>query len=211
MVRKGSGIAVEKLWPGETFVLLGCGPSLTQADVDYCRGRARIIAVNTAFRMAPFADVIYGADAIFWTAHKGVPGFTGLRYAVEKDAARWGVTVLGLTGAEGLELNPNALKTGQNSGYQALNLSVHLGAARVILLGYNMQQVKGREYFAGDDHTFKDRSSPYGDFLKRFYTIVKPLQSLGIEVINCTPDSALKCFPMMPLRQALAVHDQAVA
>jgi len=45
--------SVPRLWPGETFVCLASGPSLTQADVDYCRGKARVIAIKDVLHLAP--------------------------------------------------------------------------------------------------------------------------------------------------------------
>jgi head-tail adaptor len=54
-----------------TIVVLGCGPSLTQADVDYCRGKAEVMAVNDAWRLAPWADWMYAADVSWWGMHAG--------------------------------------------------------------------------------------------------------------------------------------------
>ncbi len=54
---------VERLWPDATVVCIASGPSLTQSQVDYCRGKARVAVVNNNWEKAPWADVLYGADA----------------------------------------------------------------------------------------------------------------------------------------------------
>ena len=115
-------IPVPKLWPGSTIVCLGGGPSLTPTDVDACSfGRLRIVAINDAYRLAPMADVLYASDGKWWTWEKGVPTFTGPKYAIDPPAATWpGVEVLTNTGPLGLELDPSGLRTGKNSGYQAI-------------------------------------------------------------------------------------------
>lgn len=198
------GAVVPRLWPGETFALLGCGPSLTQADVDLCRGQARVIAINHAHTLASWADVLYACDARFWNWQKGVPSFTGLKYALEADAAKWpGVHVLKNTGVEGLDLEPTGLKTGQNSGFQAINLAVHLGAVKILLLGYDMQ---GTHFFG--NYPWAPQHPPFHSFLDRFATVVEPLKALGVEVINCTPHSMLRTFPKQLLTQALGISQE---
>ncbi len=191
---------VERIWPGETVVCIASGPSLTQADVDWVQGRARVIVINTSYKLAPWADVLYACDSRWWRWNAGAPTFTGMKFALTKDSGRWpGVTVLAKTGIEGIETKPHALRTGANSGYQAINLAVHLGAARIVLLGYDMQTG-----YNGKQHWHKDhpnnQPSPYGTFARYFKSAVAPLEALGVEVVNCTPKSAITCFPCRKLR-----------
>lgn len=192
--------SVPKLWPGETFVLLGRGPSLCAADVDYVQGKARVIAINAAYELAPWADVLYACDASFWRSRRGVMDFEGLKYSLEATPAEWGVQQLRNTGMTGLELDPSALRTGKNSGYQAINLAVHLGAARIILLGYDLRVIFGRHRFDNDSG---GDPSLYPYFIERFPTLVEPLKAIGVEVVNCTTGSALTAFPIRPLRDVM--------
>lgn len=194
---------VPRLWPCATIVCVGGGPSLTPEDVARCRGRARVLAINDAYRLAPWADVLYACDAKWWRWHEGVPTFMGLKYSLDRAAATWpGVTVLANTGEDDLERSPHGLKTGRNSGFQAMNLAVHLGAARILLLGYDMQTGGPRRSHWFGDHP--DRVvSPYSTFIDRFRTIVSPLQQLGVEVINCSRQTALHVFPCRPLEDVL--------
>lgn len=189
---------VPRLWPGETVVCVGTGPSLTQADVDACRGRARVIVVNDAYRLAPWADLLYAADDKWWAWHKGAPGFAGLKYTIAPCRHAWpGLQVLRNSGQHGLESNPSGLRTGYNSGYQAINLAVHLGASRVLLLGYDMA---GDHYFGS--HPDRTRP-PFAPCLKAFATLPDPLRAAGVEVVNCSRHTALTCFPRQPLREVL--------
>jgi hypothetical protein len=192
---------VERLWPGETFVILGCGPSLNAEDVHAVNGFARVIAINAAHMLAPYADVMYAADARYWAHVKGAPAFQGLKYSLEAGSAKWpGVQVLRNCGTQGLELDPTGLKSGGNSGYQAINLAVHLGAARILLLGYDMGPRRGQHHFTAD---YPWAPPNYPIFLRHFPAIVEPLKAYGVEVVNCTPGSVLKCFPHQSLADAL--------
>lgn len=195
---------VPRLWPGSTIVCVAGGPSLTPADVDACRGRAQVIVINDAIRLAPWADVCYAHHAEEWDRWRGLPDFPGLKYAYEPAAAVWpGVQVLRSTGPHGLERDPSAIRHGYTSAYQALNVAVHLGAARIVLLGYDMQL--GPE---GERHWYQGGTPierlPFVYWLEAFATLVDPLRDARVAIVNCTRRTALTCFPQGPLEAALA-------
>ncbi len=167
------------------------------------------MAVNDTYRLAPWADALYATDAEWWRRHDGVPSFTGAKWSL--DHPNWAtlqnrypdIGLLSDTGHDGLELEPSGIRSGKNSGYAAINLAVHYGARRVLLLGYDMQARDGRQHFFGDHAWRRGHQSPFALFLRTYDTLVDPLRSAGVEVINCTPDTALRCFPIMPLTAAL--------
>jgi hypothetical protein len=200
--------AVPRCWPGETFVILANGPSLTPAQVERVdRAAVRVIAIKEAVRLAPHAPVLYACDARWWK-HFGpdLKDYAGLRYALEPTPH---AQCLRNTGMTGLELDPTGLRTGKNSGFQSIGLARHLGADRILLLGFDMKVGKTGDHWFGA-HRYPGATHPtgkYADFIACFDSIVEPLKAEGIEVINCTPDSALKCFPMMDLAAALEHSD----
>jgi hypothetical protein len=215
-VAKKPAPPVPRLWPGCTMVILASGWSLASGhlqpmgvnrwltpDVEFIRGKARVIAINNGYQLAPWADVLYACDHRWWQWHSGVPAFEGKKFALTTLSGRWpGVTVLKRGGTDGLALNPNSLATGSNGGHQAINLAVHLGATRIILLGYDMQRgPKGQEHWH-PDHPQKGRN-PYPQWRRLMATLVKPLQDRSIEVLNCTRSTALECFPCARLEDVL--------
>lgn len=197
----GSFWRAPRLWPGATVVCLGGGPSLRPEDVAYCRGRARVIAVNDAWRLAPWADVLYACDAKWWRWHTGAPGFAGLKVSLEAPEFP-GIKRLAQGAERGFDADPGRLATGRNGGYQAIHLAVHLGARRVLLLGYDMRFVDGRSHWFGG-HPVATKAEVYGRMIPCFESLIAPLAKRGVAVVNCTPDSALRCFPTAPLRRAL--------
>lgn len=215
--RQRSSCTVSRLCPGGTVVCLGAGPSLHQEDVDYAHAKgATIIAVNDAYRLAPFATALMASDGAWWIHKK--PEFAGLRFSLDPAAARVpGVKVLRRTGEDGIETDPSALRTGRNSGAAAVNLAVHFlltgtheagalsAGGRIILLGYDMAAPGGGKptHFFGS-HKFPLRnSSPYEMFREQFKKQVDPLKHLGIQIVNCSRQSALTCFPRRPLAEEL--------
>lgn len=205
---KASG--VPRCWPGATVVCVASGPSLTRDDVERVRvahseGRCRVITINGRITErgcelnAPFADVLYGADATWWRAAKNAPGFRGLKVSCTPNEFR-DVLVLEHRHEPGLSHDPGVLHTGGNSGYQAINLAILLGASRVLLLGYDMRHRDGKKHWHGDHPAgmTNPREGNFKGWLANFATI-----ETDADVINCTPGSALTCFPMANLEDVL--------
>ena len=201
---------------GGTALVLGSGKSLTQGDVDLVRSHVSVtIAVNDSYAMAPDATVLYAADSKWWGWHKGVqgphtvgtvkyPAFTGqFKYALNKTPYR-DVLVLRRGPQTGLSTDPSMLARGLNGVYQAINVAVHLGATRIILLGVDMH---GTHFFGKHPD---GSNAPFALCLQHFATLVEPLKKAGVELINCTPKSALKVFPCLSIEDALGIQ-QAVA
>jgi hypothetical protein len=210
---------VPKLLPnGGTVLVLGSGPSLNQADVDFARAHVDLtIAVNSSYKLAPDADCLYAADGKFWGWHKGCvashsvgtekyPAFSGqLKYALTRTPWYPDVQILRRGAQHGLTLDPGKVCLGHNGVYQSINVAVHFGATKIALLGVDM---RGRHFHS--EHP--DRTvPPFSVCIARFASLVKPLSEMGIEVVNCTPKSALTCFPMAsiwdvwPMPAAVAV------
>jgi len=181
-----------QIWKGQTVVLLASGPSLSDEQLAYVKGKALTIAINTTYKAAPWATMLYACDLKWWNWHDGAFDFEGLRVTTDVDAANlYDIAYIPGIPEPGLSTDPCAIHTGSNSGYQAINLAALLGAKRVLLLGYDMKIAKnGASHWHGD-HPDKQRS-PYQLFLDCFDTIAE--QNPDIEIINCTPGSALDCF-----------------
>lgn len=191
---------VPRQFDGETIVCVATGPSLTDEDVQFCRGRARVIAIKQAVQLAPWADALYACDGKYWKYYaKELPQIP-LRYGLDPGVARYGTTLRN-TGETGLELKPNGLRTGKNSGYQAINLAVHLGARRIVLLGYDLKIGASAHFFG--EHPWGGRP-PVEHFRPFFSTLVEPLKDLGIEIVNASRRTALTCFECTTITEALA-------
>lgn len=180
-------------------ICLACGPSLTQADVDYIRGKGLVIAVNNAYQLAPWADVLYAADANWWKHYQ--PVFNGIRYCAEDTVYAVKVDGKHLPG-----LSPegsNYLHYGGNSGYQAVNLAVNMGAKDIYLLGYDMTAERGKHFFGEHPGNLNRATGHFGGWIKNFHTMKPHLEARGITITNCTRHTALDCFPKIRLEDAL--------
>lgn len=103
---------------------------------------------------------------------------------------------------EGLSRVNNGLATGSNGGYQAINIGTLAGGIRGLLLGYDMH-FPGQKSHWHDGHPIHVPEQRYHQYATRFASMVPVLKQIGVQVINCTPGSMIKCFPFSTIEQEL--------
>lgn len=105
----------------------------------------------------------------------------------------------------GISKMPNTIMQGGNSGFQAVGLALLFGAARITLLGFDMQFAPdGKKHWHGD-HAGKLHNPKRNNFqfwLQHFNLLAA--QS-PIPIINATRTTALTCFPRVDLDEALGL------
>lgn len=95
----------------------------------------------------------------------------------------------------GLNKAPMRIHYGNNSGYQALNLAYHWGARRMILLGFDCKSRAGKMHWFGDHpKPLQNQIGAFKTWLETFPPLAKDLAATGVEVVNCSRDTALTCF-----------------
>jgi hypothetical protein len=191
-------------WVGCPAVVIASGPSLCQEDVDYCRGKAKLVVVNDCWRLAPWADALYAADLLWWDHYSGVPDFTGEKWtnSVSADAGtKYGVQVVKIETKQGFSSDPELIhRLGGNGGGQAVNLALLRGAAPVVMLGFDMQATGSRKHWFGDHPGRLNRLQSFVDWVSAMDAAAP---SAPVPVINCSRVTALKSYPRMPLAQCL--------
>lgn len=193
----------------ERCIVAAPGPSLTEEVAQQCRG-VPVIAVQDAYKRIPWADVLYGCDALWWEHHNGCADFAGEKWSShdpdtnDKTEARDRYGVHLVEGRPGVGFSfDDWIHYGSNSGFQAINLAIHFGCTRILLCGFDMRSIDGRRHFFGGHPVELGRSDgDYERFIPTFETAAKLLPP-HVEVINVTPGSALRCFPMGTLDGAL--------
>lgn len=188
------------------------------------RGKCRVIAVNnTGIRfkndvgieyraLAPWADVLYAADRLWWYHNlEEASRFDGYKLSIAEIINCSGelplfpeMLLLGNGGVYGYDDRQDHIRSGRNSGFQAVQVAGHFGAKRILLCGFDMHGNGGQHYF-GDHVHRKGHEARFDWFLETFYSSVEAFEARGIEIINCTEGSALKCFPFMRLKDALGL------
>lgn len=208
----------EPIFAGRCVVVAAGGPSFSLSqvrEIGIARAKdlIRVIAINDAVYPCWFADINYACDHQWWETHNGVPGFAGLKVGLRHHPVPVypGIRVLNSTGPEGIEDDPGGLRTAGNSGYQVLNLCAHLGAAKILLCGYDMRGDNSAHWFGRHPESCRKQMTGGFDRMAKHYNgIAGPLADRGIEVINCTPGSAITAFPQGDLMTELKRVEEAV-
>jgi len=199
--------SVPPLWQDATVVVMGSGPSLNAEDAAAVKHLPRIVT-NATYRMAPDADVIYGSDCEFWIhdAYKDVAQCGGLKVTTERmPGIRPNtppfVKVLRNGGPIGYSDDPGEIRTGASSGYAAVHLAALGGAKRILLLGLDM--TGGHWHGPHPSGLGNPGPSLHSRWIKFFNGLADALGRRKVEVLNCSPVSALDCFQKVRLCDAL--------
>lgn len=203
---------VPPLWRGMTVAVLASGPSLLASlqAVERAHRAGRLVAVATNSTgvatarsdgtvgpaAAPWADMLYGADAVWWRYHAAQAlKFEGWKVTASQNEFR-AVHYLRPTGLEGYDPTPGCIRTGGNSAYQAAHIAVQAGATRLLLCGLDLHANAGAHHHGEHPPALRTTTpQSFARMRERWGTLARPLRELGIEVFNCSPGSALTCFP----------------
>lgn len=196
--------SIPRMWEGRTVAVLASGPSMSSVVASTVRVAAiPAIVVNETFRLAPWADLLYAADEDWWKVTPEAMQFSGMKVSVAKIP---GVRKLINTGVTGFDPDPACIRTGGNSGYQAIHIAAHCGASRILLCGFDMH---GNHWHPEHKHPLKTTpQETYPRWCSRFEVLAVELKDRGVTVLNCTPGSALKVFPMADLNEALSIVEE---
>lgn len=86
------------------------------------------------------------------------------------------------------------IATGNNSGYQAINLAYLLGYKRIYLLGYDGKQTDGKTHHYSEEYPLPTRLDILPAIANSFRGLNNALKKRHVDVINCNPNSAIKEF-----------------
>lgn len=127
-------------WKGQTVAVLASGPSMS-AEVAESLRQHRTIAVNEAYRVAPWADMLLALDGNWPAEYRA---FKGLRVTGVEDAGldalyigpRW----------ETVQIGPTHRVEIHNSGLTAVRVAALMGASRIVLAGFDYPRQPGHFY-----------------------------------------------------------------
>ncbi len=146
-------------------------------------------------------------DRAWWITHAGnVAGDFELWTSSDHVARTFGLNWVRAEPGGGVSTTPGTIRHGGNSGFQAVSLALHFGAARVVLLGYDMQFTDGRTHWHGD-HRGTAKNPMGNPIAKRMKDWIGRFEQLAAEaavpIVNATRQTALACFPRATIEEAL--------
>ncbi len=199
---------IPRIWEGATAYILGGGSSLLKENLELIHNE-RVIGINNSFMMGDWVDVCWWGDPRWFDWNeKELAEFGGLKVCCCASLMqRQGVKVVRRGKPMGLELRPDFISWNKSSGGSGVDLAVHLGASKVVLLGFDMhyEEKTGNNNWH-DLHKVKQHSfDPYPRFMESFAHIRKDAQERGVEMINSTMNSSIPeaCIKKKPLEEVI--------
>lgn len=196
-------------WAGKRCFIVGGGPSLKGFDWSHLDGELSI-GINRAIEYYD-PTVSFSIDSRWfeWTiagrlgfnAKQRYETFTGHKVQLCADGHKYPEYVQVVYPYP----NPRAISTnlqhgighGDNSGTAAINLAICLGATEIYLLGFDCQVKEGPQEHFHDGYPVMQRAKVYSKFIAS-NNIIAPLCVEHARVINCNPDSGIRCFEFAP-------------
>lgn len=201
----------------KTVCCVGTGPSLTNHQIETARRKGfTLFACNNAIFEAKDAALLYACNDAWWDWYWPhiwmfpCEKWTTNKLAAEKYSLNW----IAEKFMWGLSEDPDVISHGHGSGFSLVSMAHRAGADRIVLLGFDLKYAP--DY---DGKTHNPGSTPrhfFGEYpeemqhwpsekvekgihveLRDLYRAVAK-QGL-VEIINCTPDSAIDCFPMVDI------------
>ena len=199
-------------WAGQTGYLVCGGPSLIGVDLEPLRGR-NVVAVNSSFLIAPFADYLVFGDVRWWNEADNQAAirdrFEGEVVAVHGTAGAKGHRFRRLHRADpkkGLATRRDTAAMARTVTTAGLNLLVHLGVTRIVIFGLDQRRDDEGRCHHHPPHRWKNKpgNRSWDAHMKELSFTVEPLEQLGIEVINASPASRIDWWPKRDPCEVLA-------
>ncbi|RWF52057.1 MAG: hypothetical protein EOS50_26115 [Mesorhizobium sp.] len=200
--------SVPRDWPGETVFVLASGPSVKQLDLSLLKGR-RVIAVKSSWLHWPAADVLFFADGRWWTEKRLRPSadaFAGLIVTTAMEIGDPRVKRIKKIIPTHLSANPGEVALARTSTTGAINLAIHFGAKRIVLLGVDAKLgANGQRHSHGLTWPWPKGGQPqaFADQLAEYRAIAPSAVKMGVEIVNANPDSAVQVWPRLKFEDCL--------
>jgi hypothetical protein len=199
------------IWKGRRVFIVGGGTSLRGFDFSKLDGEI-VITVNRSFEHFPGSVFNVCQDARLWGWYEGknLPGgeeakkrfeqYKGYKVWLNVQAFPFPEDIykVGVCHVNDFNWKSPTLTTGippySNSGLNALNMAVCLGASTIYLLGFDMYGENGRTANFHAGYPESNKEDIYKNFITDFKDFAERIKGIGTKIINLNPKSAVRCF-----------------
>lgn len=192
-------------------------------------GSCRVFTINNVYQRVPWTDVHISCDAPWWRWYgehsKELRDLQCPKYTWFPDLAeKFGIDYIRGVDKPGLSTDPSVVHINHGSSPMCVNLALHYGIKKLLLIGHDMKYAPDYNANKCDPgstprHYFDEYPKPLQHWpsvrvglskpgvldglIEAYDRMVPQLKTLEMEVINCTPGSALSSFPMSSLEEEL--------
>lgn len=193
--------SVKPEWAGKTVYIIGGGPSLKGVDLDAYLMNVPVIAANDAYQFK-CADICVFGDTDWYDEHKeSLKSFEG--QIITTKQASLGSNLLHMRElGVGLSRRLDALAWNTHTGSLCINLAYLMGAAEIVLLGFDMQADAPESNWHYNPRPASNDATAL--HLKGTQMLADCLHTWAPDLrVYATNSSALTCWPKVDQQQAL--------
>jgi len=198
-----------RMWDDCTAFILGGGPSLKDMDLSLIEGE-KVIGVNDAYIYSELVNVCAFGDRDWFdlhdrdylqrtdgSSHPALRKFGGVIVSYCREILTRDRTDVRVMKPEprGFRRKPYEIGWNGNTGIATINLALHFGVSRVVLLGFDMKNRDGNTNWHDNlRHAHEENFNPnYDKWLSniRYCERDRKRYWRHVEILNATPDSAI--------------------
>jgi hypothetical protein len=203
---------------GGICLIIGGGPSLNDMDWDEIRswetkgpGRYTIAVNEACLTLHPHASIGYWVDARWYNWNRNRMHLCKCKRRMTS-AHGQSVDIAGATYVQNdnrkdFYSTDRRYVAGRDSGGIAINLAYHCNASALFLIGFDMWDTPAGDETGNfhDKHLLKQEGTPRKSYFIPTHTKMAEhieRHNLDFKVYNCTPNSALDCWPYLKWSRA---------
>lgn len=200
---------IPRCWEGQDAFVIAGGTSVTDEQLEIARTRGNVIAVNSAYQFAPFADYLFFADLRWWSMefhsdHGKLHDFKGR--VVSTSAKAKGRDILRLrriSPPPGIAPEQNTVILRRTSLHPAIEMAYKMGAARIFLIGADNRDGENGRTHRHEEYPWVRKPQTWNVKLDDLNHLASALADTSCRVFNCSPISTLKYWPKVDLKEVL--------
>lgn len=215
---------VPRSMENQTAVIIATGPSLNEQQLQTIRekhtaGEVKVFTLNNTYQVYPETNVHLSCDGPWWRWYSNDPFLMNLPCEkwtwYPEFAEEFGINyIFGEEKKRGLSLDQRVVHINHGSGPMIMNLAILYGCTKLVLVGHDMKFAKDykpreekpgsipRHYFGEYPKrlqhwpSVKVRQGVLDGLIEAYRDIRDDIDSrqISVDVVNCTPDSALDVF-----------------
>lgn len=203
---------IEPDWLGETVFIVAGGTSATPDDIASLKGR-KVIAINSSYHSAPFADILFFADSRWWVREREQFRFTSESFAgIIATTSKASKTsrlhrLRQVVPPPGMAMARNSVALERTSLQAAMNIAMHKGARRMVLLGADNRDGDDGRIHHHAEYPWTRHRLTWDVKKDQLGLAATDLKKMGVEVLNCSNITTLDFWPTPRLSDVLGRGD----
>lgn len=196
--------SVPRIWEGKTAFILA-GGFTASGQVHKLQGH-RLIAINSSWTVAPFAEFAFFADQRWWNQFgDDLRTYTGTAVTTAPNCTDPRVRVLRRDKPPLISADALGVPLSRTSLTGATVLAAKLGAAKIVWVGADGRLgEKGQRHNHAAAYPWGFKPDSFEKQKQELQSMVPALAAMGVQVVNASPGSFFDMFPAADLDECLA-------